>query len=417
LAAQTPGGLTDTFTVRATDASGAAATMNVSVTIASGAIDPIGVSYGAGSSTTSIANGVVTASLSAPAGKLGLIGTDADSLVAVRSGIYGPNWKAWFDGTSGAAPYPTSSFGVDFWVSGSQNVEFQTANANGTPSYIQLWVDDRMVNIPMQPPWAANTTNTLKINLGDTGLHRVRLMTSSTGIGAVWTGPNGVIIAADPAGPRLFVLGDSMTEGYGYNTGGELGTWLPQFARAVGIHDYWNGGRGGTGFVRTNGLTPNFITRAGTEVVPSHADIVIVGSWWNDKAAGRTSSEIAAAVGSVLATISAMPNQPYVIVLGAPDVAAGVNGQDFLAIEAAVKPVVRSYGAAFVSPINGAVIDGAGNTLAVDGPWFTAQNRAAYINPFDNLHANDAGHSYIAMRMEQAYRVLSAAGQAGSLVG
>jgi beta-glucanase (GH16 family) len=100
-----------------------------------------------------------------------------------------------------------------------------------------------------------------------------------------------------------------------------------------------------------------------------------------------------------------MDNPPYVIVLGAPD-PVGVNGADFTAIEDAVKPICLTYGAAFVSPITGDVIDGQGNVLATTGPWITAANNADFVNSFDNLHANNEGQSYIAAKMAEAYHLL-----------
>ena len=361
------------------------------------------LSYRSNVSTTSIPGGIVAGSLGSPAGKLMLVGTGAADLVEVAPGYYAPNWKAANDGTSGSVTYPTSSYGVAFQVRGSQFAEIEMRA--GTNANVQVWVDDRMVTtLPVQPAWTTNAVNTLKVDLGDLATHTVRVMVSDAAIGRVWVAPNGIVNQTHHAVPRLFVLGDSMTQGGVYNTGAELGSWLPRFAGSVGVTDYWNGGIGGTGFVTSHDGYPDFASRAVTDAAPSNADVVIVGSWYNDKAAGKSAAEIAAGVANVLGTLNAMESKPYVIVLGAAD-PTGVNGADYLEIEAAVKPVCVSYGAAFVSPITGEVIDGAGNVVAANGPWITDANKNAFVAS-DDLLTNNEGAHYLATRMEEAYRAL-----------
>jgi lysophospholipase L1-like esterase len=362
------------------------------------------VSTVAGVSSTSIVGGLEAANMSAPAGKIGLIGTDAADLVGYN-GYYGPHWKTAVDGTVGTVPYLTSSFGIDMWVSNSRDVEL-SGYAWGAPN-LQVWVDDnKLSNLPMTPSWYSSGPNTVKIDFGagDTGLHRVRVMVSGTTIGKVWTEAGGTVTAATESGPRLFVLGESLTQGTAYNAGYELGTWLPRFADAVGIRDYWNGAIGGTGYSVTYGNYPNYKTRAITDAVPSAADIVIVGTAINDKNFGRTPAQIAADVNAVVTTLQAMPNHPRIIILGTPD-PSGVNGPTYQNLDSAIISAISGR-AAYISASGGPLIGFSGETLATSTtPWFNTTNRVSYISA-DGIHPNDAGHEYIASRMQEAYQIL-----------
>jgi YVTN family beta-propeller protein len=362
----------------------------------------------AGVSTTSIAGGVEAANMSAPAGKIGIMGAVPSNLVKLGGGYYGPNWKTASDGSVGTATAVTSSFGVDMWVTNTRYVEF-SAYAVGSP-YLQIWVDDqKLTDLPFAPTWNASGPNTIKIDFGEgnTGLHRVRVMAAGTAIGKVWTEASGSVWSPVASGPRLFVLGDSMTQGYIYNTGGELGTWLPRFAELTGIRDYWNGGIGGTGYAVTNGGYTNYQTRASTEAVPSGADIVIVGTPNNDIYTGRTPVQIAADVDAVITTLQSAPNRPRIIILGPVD-PSGVNGSTFTDVEAAIISAIGGR-AAYISGVGGPLIGFSGETvLASTTPWITTANKAFYIGA-DSTHPNDAGHAYIAYRMQDAYQLLMAA--------
>ncbi len=351
---------------------------------------PISVSYG--TSGSSIPNSVAAANLSNLIGNLRLIGANADDLVEVTPGFYAP----------------ATSFGVDLMVSGSRRMDFKVGVPGGATPSVQVWVDDRMLsNVPVTPGWAPGSVNTVTVDVGDAGLHRVRVMLSGATMGDVLMSPEAAVTAPDKRGPRIFVLGDSMSQGDPSNTGGELGTWISRFANSIGADDYWNGGIGGTGFTVSYGGHSDYGWRAVNDVVPSDADVVIVGTWYNDKAAGRTPVQIASGVANVLAALSTMESKPYVIVLGAPD-PAGVNGADFTAIDQAVRPIALQYGAAFVSPTTGTVIDAGGRVVAVDGAWVTAANRSALVNSLDNLHATNAGQRSVAERLADAYQTLMA---------
>jgi YVTN family beta-propeller protein len=361
-----------------------------------------------GASTTTIANGVQAASLASPSGKLSLIGTDVDDLLSF-GGYYGPHWKTAADGSVGTAPYITSSFGIDMVVTNSRYVEVGAYAIGPTP--VQVYVDgQKLSDTATTLDWNQTGPNTIKIDFGagNAGPHEVRILTAGgAGLGNVWTEAGGSVSAPTDDGQRLFVLGDSLTQGYLYNQGSEIGTWLPRFANLTEINDVWNGGIGGTSFNLSNGNYPNYKTRAATEAVPSDADVVIVGTPDNDILSGRTPEQIAADVSDVVTALEAMPNHPKIIVLGGPDPTAGQTNYQFSQVDAAVISAISGR-AAYISAVGGPLVGFDGTVIeASTTPWFTSDNKAVYIGA-DNFHPNDVGHEYVAYRMEEAYDVLMA---------
>lgn len=361
-----------------------------------------------GGTATTITSGAEVCRMDSPAAKVTLLGCKSTDLVSVNGFNYGPHWKQHADGTTGTAVYTTSSWAIDTWVSNSRYVEFGFY-AHYTPR-IRVWVDDRrLTDLPLMPSnWGFNGwPNTVKLDLGvgNTTPHRIRLQMWDCALSKIWLEPAGTIWPAANSGPRLFVLGDSVTMGTGYNTGGELGTWLSRWCNLIGIRDVWNGAISGTGPNQTNGVMSNYKTRA-TEAVNSDADIVVIQGWYNDKANSRTASQIATDIATVISTINppSSTDPKTVIVLGTPDPAA-VNGTDFTNIETSVKTAIANL-AAFISPLSGLVVDKSGATiLPAGGSWLTTANKTSYLGA-DNLHPNDAGHKYIAYRMREAYRAL-----------
>jgi len=360
------------------------------------------VTFASSASTTSIPGGVSLAALTSPAGKVKTLGADPSDLVAIggQAGQLAPAWRVFSDGTSGTTG-PTSPLGLDFYVCATRYVEFKAWSYAG--GAVLIYVDDEPLSaVPMVPsPWTDNAFNTFKIDLGDAKTHRIRVLTHSMGISTIWGQAAGTIWAPSDVVTRLAVLGDSMTEGTGMNTGTTIGTWLEKFANMAGIRDWWNGGVGGTGPNLTNGSYPNFKSRATTNIVGTDANIVFVGGYLNDKASGRTASQIATDYETIIATLKAMPTNPLIICFGSPD-PTGVNGSDFTAVDAAVKAKCVAAGAAWVSLVTGEVINTAGQVVLLNGAWITAANKSTFIGA-DNLHPNNAGHEYIASRMLAAY--------------
>jgi len=360
------------------------------------------VTFVSSSSASTISGGVSMAALTSPAGKLEIIGADTSDLVVIggQAGYLGPAWRVFSDGTSGTTG-PTSPLGLDFYVSGTRYVEFKAWSYAG--GAVLIYVDDEPLSaVPMVPsPWTSNAFNTFKIDLGDAKTHRIRVLTHSMGIGSVWGQASGTMWAPSDVITRVAVLGDSMSEGTGMNTGTTVGTWLEKFANMAGIRDWWNGGVGGTGPNLVNGSYPNFKTRATTNIVGTDANIVFVGGYLNDKASGRSASQIATDYETIITILQAMSTDPLIICFGSPD-PAGTNGSDFTAIDSAIKAKCIAAGVAWVSLVTGEVVNAAGEVVLLNGAWITTANKSTFIGT-DNLHPNDAGHAYLAHRFLDAY--------------
>ncbi|MEV5360570.1 GDSL-type esterase/lipase family protein [Micrococcus luteus] len=364
----------------------------------------IAVTFGTGAATT-ISGGVEAANLGSPAGKLALIGTNAAGLDQPVAGVWAANWKAAADGTSGTLLYPTTSFGVEFWVVGTRYVELNIMTVPGP--YIQFWVDDRKTSdLPLTSgTWVDYNANTVKLDLGDASMHKVRVMMNGIALGKVWTQANGTVFASEPEpGRRFMVVGDSHSAGTVKNTGYELGAWLPIFANLAGIADYWNGAIAGTGPNQTSTGYPNYKTRATQDVVPNIPDVVLVAGWLNDKVNGRSAANIAADMTTIITTIKVGSPATRIIVGGSID-PAGANGTDYTNIDAAVKSVCATAGVEFVSPTTGEIVSAAGTVLRTTAPWINTANKAALIGD-DNLHYIDVGAKYMAARWLEAWKAL-----------
>jgi lysophospholipase L1-like esterase len=356
---------------------------------------------------TSIPSGVAACTFPAVDNKLSLVGTTSSKLAQVSTyDIYGPNWKTHPDGSVGTQGMYTSSFGVDFWVSNSQYVEFVTGTLDTNLCSYKLWVDGRPVtDLPVQTTWTNPSYNHIKLDLGDTAPHRVRLMLCFGGIARIFLQPTGTMWPAKHRGPRLYVLGDSLTQGTAMNTGRELGTWLPRFASMIGADDYWNGAISGTGPTTSTGGFPDFVTRATTEAAPSKGELIITGSFINSM--GASQSQLEAAYNSIFDVLLAMPSNPYVIAYGATNALGGTGGS-YATFDGWVKNVCAARNVAYISSYTGKVFAPNGAEVADMGQWITTANTSVIIGG-DNAHPTDAGHKVMAARFYEAYRALLAA--------
>jgi hypothetical protein len=364
-----------------------------------------------GSSTTSIPGGIVGADMASFAGKVSLRG--AQSLVLVGAGCYGPNWKQYWGGSTGVVAQSTSSFAIDMTVTNSRYVEVQVFAYSQYPK-VRGWVGGkRLSELAYYPTafWGNGNTNTIKFDLGAASPTptRVRLDGMEVAFGKIWVEPGGTISPA-PALPRLMCgPGDSGTAGTQYNTAVELGTWQHYIGGYLNA-DCWNGGVSQTGPVSAPSPLHNYQQRAIDEVVPSKADGIIVYDWLNDKNGGITAANIGAAMGTTINTLATMPNNPVILVVGAPDpsgASTGTNaaGAPFIAIENAVRSAILGK-AAFASPVTGNVWDKAGNlVLTGTGPWIAASEVSTLVGA-DGLHPTDKGHKRIARKVREAITYL-----------
>ncbi|QDF18816.1 hypothetical protein SEA_SCENTAE_97 [Gordonia phage SCentae] len=368
--------------------------------ITSGAV----LSYGNATAVTSIEDGVTAFALPDIESRAALVGAEISDLVnAQASGSWAPNWKSANDGTTRTVADATSSFGLDMWVGGTRYIEFQLATL---PGYgIKVWVDGLPYSdLPTSPPWTAGQVNTLKVDFGFVnGPRRVRLMVDRCAIGEVWTEPDGIVWSPALDGQRLLVLGDSLAQGTPYNAGGELGTWVPRLAEYLGCEDYWNAAIAGTGPTVGYSGYPNFQVRATQDVVPTDAELVFVGSWFNGRENGGSAN--AAAITAIINTLQGMASDPTVVVFGPPD-PAGVNTDAaMLAVDTAVREACATAGVAYVSPLTGDVYAETGTRVLNGDPWVTLENRSTLIAA-DEIHFTDQGHKVFASRLAESYTLV-----------
>lgn len=357
----------------------------------------------AGGSATTIASGVIGSNISDK--KVQTLGgqtlaTDA-SEQASPSLMF--NWK---NLTSGAASFPFPfTFGVEFQVINSQLIEFKFYAHTGYA--YQLTVDGRKTtDLPVITGLTANSQNTVKYDLGDANLHRIKFWTNACSLSRVYTNPAGTVFPTTPRGGRWFGLGDSTMQGASAGTGAEADSWLLRLGNLCGTDDVWNGAIGGTGPLSTNSnASGNYLTRVTTDVAPANPDLVILGGYYNDLILnGQTAAAIAAQYNQILTALGQLTNCPAVVGVGSFD-PLGVNGSNYTTVEAAVLPVFAANGVPFISPITGNTYDKTGTVVATSAPWINSANKAALISG-DNVHQTDLGKKYTAYRVLEAMRPL-----------
>jgi hypothetical protein len=217
---------------------------------------------------------------------------------------------------------------------------------------------------------------------------------------------------------RTLVLGDSITGGSGYNLGWGMGTWLNRVSLILGWDDVWCQAIGGTGYITANaikdftratgvvsGSTGSLNDIAQYDYAASGISRVIIFGGYNDSAGNQATISTAAAL-LYQNLKAAMPADQIVVIgcfsnTGSPP--AGITNTDNT-----LQAAAAAAGLQFISPLTGRVYNQRGTQIADHGAWITTANAAAYISTGDNVHPNDAGHVYLARRIADAFRVLSA---------
>lgn len=369
---------------------------------------PMAATVSAETESTTIPGGITVAST--PSDKLSAIGGRNLVPDVAAAGNYLFNWKYPPYGTA-PTTYPNPrGWAVQFAVKGTQNIEFEVyarQKAAWTMS-----VDGRPTSaVPDTEPAITDGRYLIRYPLPDTGEHRIRFSMNNLSLGRVFADPAAEAEVWPVGGPRVFFLGDSLTQGGAQSTGGEIGSWIWAFAQMCGFDDAWNGGIGGTGSIATgrDGLWADYGTRAATDVAPAAPDLVFITSYYGDRT--HPPGEIAAAFTRTIETIRALPSQPAIVVTGTYD-PDGRNGSPYTQIDSALAAACASLGVPYIEPRTGLVYDAAGAPLApagAAGPWITPDNKGTLIGP-DGVHQSDAGQAYTAQRMYDAYRALSAGG-------
>lgn len=300
-----------------------------------------------------------------------------------------------YDYSWGSPPFWSVQFGTD-----AATFEFLFKYVSSSTLY-RMSVDGRKLsdNVITTGASAVGSRHVLKFAFGSVAPRTIRIDFYTCPFGGVFIGPSDSIWKVPLKNDRLAALGDSFTGGSSQNTGSGAGTWLTRFARLLGYEDVWNSSIGGTGYVADNsGTSVPFGTRAVRDIASNSPDRVIIWGGYNDTSSSQTA--IDAAARSLYRDLATYLDS-YMVVVG-PASSTGTPTAAQTATAATLRAAAADWGMPFIDPLTGAVYDGRGNLVFQGTAWITTANATAYIGA-DATHPNDAGHTYIAHRMAEAY--------------
>lgn len=300
--------------------------------------------------------------------------------------------------TSSQAVY-SFEFGTDAQIF-QLRFNFQTA---GT---YRLSIDGRKVADLMAAVGGttAGSTHLMTVDLGSAAPRVIRFDFYTVPFGGVYLPPTATMWSTASRTDRLMVLGDSISDGSAVNAGGGHGTWFHRAARFLGSNDYWDEGRGGTGYISA-GTSPVYATfgdRLANDVLAWNPNRLIVWGGYNDN--GGSQSSISTAAASLYTSIkSSLPScEVYVLGCYSP---TGSPAGSITNTDNTIKAAAAAANFPFISPLTGGCYNAAGTLVATHGAFITSANAASYIGG-DAIHPNDAGHVYLARRITQAIREL-----------
>lgn len=364
-------------------------------------------------STESVSHTTTQQSTSTISGAQALITPDTGPFAYLGAGGF-----QYGTGTPDSSYYlPTSRY-PNTYASGQANwsLEFMTDASVfeikfkyiSTATQYRLSIDGRAVTDLMQSSGGttAGSSHVLKITLGSAVPRRIRFDFVSMPFGGLFLPAGATAWKATPRGGRIGVLGDSITDGSAYNTGGAQGTWLQRAGRLLGCTDVWDQSRGGTGYI-TPGSYAVFADRVALDITPYAFDRLIVWGGYNDN--GGSQATIATAAASLYATLkSVIAPGGDVIVIGCYS-PTGSPGASIANTDTTLRTAAAGALLPFISPITGSIYDRSGNLVDTHGPWITTANASTYVNSTDNVHPTDAGHIYLARRITESLRALMSA--------
>ncbi len=296
---------------------------------------------------------------------------------------------------------------------GNWSIEFMTDAAQfeikfkyiSAATEYRLSIDGRAVTDLMQASGGttAGSSHVLKVTLGSAVPRRIRFDFVTMPFGGLFLPSGATAWKPTSRGGRLGVLGDSITDGSAYNTGGAGGTWLQRAGRLLGCTDVWDQARGGTGYI-TPGSFATFANRVALDITPYGFDRLIVWGGYNDN--GGSQSDIGTAAASLYATLkTVVAPGGDIIVIGCWS-PTGSPGASITNTDTTLRTAAAGAMLPFISPITGSIYDKTGTLVETHGPWITTANASTYVNATDNVHPNDAGHIYLARRITEALRAL-----------
>lgn len=347
-----------------------------------------------------------TAEVAPPSTQFTYIGTRVSDLVNVQgSGGYGSKWK-----NGGSAAFSTTPWGIQFRATKTRYVELMVApvNANASMRINVNGVEESAIPLTF-PNMPLNVFSTVRIDLGPepraTGaVIKVNFSTNML-FGRLWIDSIGNVSPVAESGKRIVFHGDSLMQGETQNTGDDLGSYVGYMDRYLKTNDIWNSGIRGSGPNTTSSNGGNYQTRATSDIVNSNADIVVVGGFFNDRAAGRTAAQVGADMRQTVLNIQTMPNKPIIIVMGSPDPTGGSNATEWATFDNAIQSAVGSLGVCYVSQSTGKITWADGTTATTQGPWITTAI-TSWSTGNDGLHPTDIGHQYMATRAAEAINII-----------
>jgi hypothetical protein len=230
----------------------------------------------------------------------------------------------------------------------------------GVASSVFVKVNDQYVSLtPVAVP-SNGSSNYISVTFGSAVVGaRVEFIQSnifgSCAFGGMWTGSNtDTLEPAEIRGPRIIVLGDSVTTATGSTGSAALG-FVQVMAEYLGFDDVWPSGIGGTGMINA-GTYVTYINRLATDVFPYNPSEVIIQGFYNDS--GASYATILAAANAIIASIQANlplakitflgPYAPY----GAGYQLGSNTGAGFVAQRAALRAAVAGAANPLVSLID-----------------------------------------------------------------
>lgn len=194
-------------------------------------------------------------------------------------------------------------FCVDFYFDGT----LLEVLIKGMTQWLRVRVNGELVSGTPITVAANGNTDFLPITFASRAVRRISIEGLLT-FGGVVTGPNDSIWAADIPGPRVIVLGDSISDGSGSPTGW-VSTWVRKMCQAMGWYDVGTAAVGGTGFMNPgSGGRVKFRDRLQADIIAFAPDIVIYQGSINDIPT-YTAAQIAAELTAcILQVRTALPN-------------------------------------------------------------------------------------------------------------
>lgn len=175
-------------------------------------------------------------------------------------------------------------------------------------------------------------------------------------------------VITDNIGRTALLIGDSQSE--------PAASW-PRRALAGLGYDVFFCGRGGTGFVASNGTTGNYVDalqRGHWHLPYGFPPLVVIEGGGNDAKQGATDAQIAANAGSLITTLKQRYPGAKLVMVGTLGKGAGNGGGRRAEVDALLGTVADEHGIPFVSV----------------GDWLTRYGLEDQLA--DSVHMNDDGH-------------------------